>query len=215
VLKIAFWRNKMQYIDLRESLKDFTVFSLSDIKVVDRSFHRRRLNEWQEKGYIKKIIKGYYIFSDIDLDESVLFEIANRIYPPSYISLEMALSHYHLIPESVYGITSVSTRRTYRFKTPIAEFSYRTIKPSFFFGYKLAGYNHKVFKMAGIEKAILDYLYLNPDLRTDEDFQSLRIDKDMFFEQVSEERLNEFLKLFAQNTLTKRIHTLWRFLKNA
>jgi len=44
----------MQYLKLREFLKDFTVFSLTDIKRVDSHFHRRGLNEWQEKGYIKK-----------------------------------------------------------------------------------------------------------------------------------------------------------------
>ena len=136
----------MQYIELKESLKEFTIFSLADIERIDSNFYRRRLNEWQDKGYIKKIIKGYYIFSDLELSENILFEIANRIYSPSYISFEMALSYYHLIPESVYGITSASTRRTYKFKTPIAEFSYRTIKHNLFFGYNLINYGHKCFK---------------------------------------------------------------------
>jgi predicted transcriptional regulator of viral defense system len=122
----------MRYIDLENLFKDFTIFSLSDIRRIDASFHRRRLNEWQDRGYIKKIIRGYYISSDLEIDEHVLFEIANRIYRPSYISLETALSYYHLIPESVYGISSASTRRTYTFKTPIGEFSYKTIKPQLF-----------------------------------------------------------------------------------
>lgn len=202
----------MQYLELRESLKDFTVFSLADIRRIDNSFHRRRLSEWQEKGYIKKLIKGFYIFSDLGLNEHVLFEIANRIYTPSYISLEMALSYYHLIPESVYGITSVSTRRTYQFKTPIAEFSYRTVNPRLFFGYELVKRNKKVFKVAVAEKAILDYFYLNPRLRTARDFGSLRIDRDMFFEQVSEERTHHFLDLIAQKELAKRVRAFWGFL---
>ena len=95
----------MQYIELKNGLKDFTVFSVSEIRKIDPHFHRRRLNEWQDKGYIKKIIRGYYIFSDLKLSEEVLFEMANRIYAPSYVSFEMAISYYHLIPESVYGIT--------------------------------------------------------------------------------------------------------------
>src|SRR3989338_7420397 len=109
----------MQYTELKQALKDFTVFSLADIKSLGVIFYRRRLNEWQDKGYIKKLIRGYYIFSDLELNENVLFEIANRIYDPSYVSLEAALSYYGLIPESVYGISSVSTRRTYKFKTPV------------------------------------------------------------------------------------------------
>lgn len=205
----------MKYIELKELLKDFTVFSLNDIKRVDDSFYRSRLNEWQKKGYIKKIVKGYYIFSDLEISENVLYEIANRIYAPSYVSLEIALSYYNLIPESVYGITSVSTRKTYKFKTPIAEFSYRKIKPELFFGYELVTYNGKVYKIASIEKTILDYFYLNPHLNTKNDFVGIRIDKNSFFEQVKKERLFHFLKLFSQKSLTKRINLFWEFLKNA
>jgi len=78
VLKIALLRNKMKYLDFKEALKDFTVFSFDEIKKIDSRFHRRRLNDWQEKGYIKKIIKGYYIFSDLKINEHILFEIAIR-----------------------------------------------------------------------------------------------------------------------------------------
>lgn len=205
----------MRYLELKESLKDFTVFSLQDIRAIDQGFHRRRLNEWQEKGYIRKIIKGYYIFSDLELNESRLFEIANRIYAPSYVSLEMALSHYHLIPEGVYGITSVTTRKTYRFRTEVAEFFYRTLKPALFFGFEIVGYDGKTFKMATFEKAILDFLYLTPHLKAEEDFLSLRLDKDTFFEQVSEEKMNGCLERFASEALARRARALWRFMENA
>src|SRR4030043_614617 len=112
----------MNYLNLRGSLKNFSVFSLRDILRGEPGFHRRRLNEWQAKGYIRKVIKGFYIFSDLPLDELVLFEIANRVYKPSYVSLESALAYYQLIPESVFGVTSVSTRRTYRFAPGFADF---------------------------------------------------------------------------------------------
>jgi len=203
----------MQYIELKESLKEFTIFSLADIERIDSNFYRRRLNEWQDKGYIKKIIKGYYIFSDLELSENILFEIANRIYSPSYISFEMALSYYHLIPESVYGITSASTRRTYKFKTPIAEFSYRTIKHNLFFGYNLINYGHKCFKIASIEKAILDYFYINPDIKEDSDFAGIRINKDIFLKQVNKKKLYKFLEKFAQKTLAKRIKCFLEYIK--
>jgi len=113
-----------------------------------------------KKGYIKKIIKGYYIFSDSELNDNVLFEIANRIYVPSYISYEMALSYYNLIPESVYDITSVSTRRTYNFNTLIASFSYRTIKPCLFFGYNIVNYNNKIkyLRLYLIQNLAINYL---------------------------------------------------------
>ena len=202
----------MQYIEFKKALKDFTIFSFNDIKTIDKNFFRIRLNEWQDKGYIKKIVKGYYIFSDLELNENVLFEIANRIYSPSYISFEIALSYYHLIPESVYGMTSASTRRTYKFKTPIAEFAYRTIKPEFFFGYNLIEYNNKSFKIASMEKAILDYFYLNPKIEKESDFVSLRINRDVFLKQIDKEKFNKFLNKFAKKTLTRRINYFLEFL---
>jgi len=215
VLKIALWRNKMQYVKLKDSLKDFTIFSLNDIRKIDKNFHRRRLNEWQNKDYIKKIIRSYYIFSDLALNENLLFEIANRICNPSYISLETALSYYHLIPESIYGITSVSTRKTYKFKTSIGNFIYRKIKPNLFFGYNIASYKDKHFKIASVEKAILDYFYLNPHIKTEVDFASLRINKESFLMQAKQKKFYQFVKQFGQKTLIKRIDFFLRFMKNA
>jgi len=205
----------MNYIKLKNFLKDYTIFSLNDIKMIDSSFYRRRLNEWKDKVYIKKIIRGYYIFSDLEINEYVLFEIANKIYNPSYISSEMALSYYHFIPESVYGITSVSTRRTYSFKTPIAEFIYKTVKPQLFFGYNLIKYNNKYIKIASLEKAILDYFYLHSDIKGENDFASLRLNKEIFLKEFNEEKLNKFLERFAQKSLTKRIESFGEFMKNA
>ena len=142
----------MDYILFKKSLADFPIFSIPDIKAVDAGFDRRRLTEWQHKGYIQKIIKGHYLFSDYDLDENGLFRIANRIYKPSYISFETALAYYHLIPESVYTVTSVSTRRTYRFETPIASYAYRTVHRRLFFGYSISDH----IRIATMEKALLD-----------------------------------------------------------
>ncbi len=206
----------MQYIEFKEKLKDFTIFSLNDIRRIDNRFFRTRLSEWQNKGFIKKVIKGYYIFSDLELDENVFFEIANRIYNPSYISFETALSWHGLIPESVYGITSLSTRRTYKFKTSIAEFTYRKLKPQLFFGYDLVEYRkEKCFKMACVEKAILDYFYINTFIREEDDFAGLRINKDVFFEKFNKKRLSNFIETFGQKRLSNRIKSFLEFVKNA
>ena len=205
----------MKFLELKSELKDFTIFSLNEIKNIEPGFYRRRLNEWQDKGYIKKVVREYYIFSDLKLSEEILFKIANRVYSPSYVSLESALSYYHLIPESVYGITSISTRKTYHFRTSIGEFIYRSLKPSLFFGYDLIKFHEKYSKMASIEKALLDYFYLNPDIETEQDFESLRINKEMFFEKMNEEKLMNFLEKFNQKKLTGRINHFWSYIKNA
>jgi predicted transcriptional regulator of viral defense system len=204
-------RNKMNFVSFKNSLRDFPVFSMADIRAVHHNFDRRRLSEWQKKDYIQKIIKGYYIFSDVDIDESTLSVIANKIYKPSYISFETAMSHYQLIPESIYMITSASTRRTYRFEAPFARFSYRTIKPALFFGYSILPGG---IKMAFMEKAILDYLYLNPSIRTDGDFSTLRINREEMLNRIKKERLTEYVLRFNQKRLSKRVEHFISWLGN-
>ena len=202
----------MNYLKFKEALNGFTVFSINEIKKIDNNFHRRRLNDWQDKGYIKKVIRGYYIFSDLALNENVLFEIANKIHSPAYVSLEMALAYYRLIPESVYGITSVSTRKTCKYFTQIGEFSFRKIKPALFFGYNIVGYNGKSYKIASIEKAILDYFYFNPHIQ---EFDSLRINAESFWEQLNEQTLYTYLEKFSQKRLSRTMNQFLEYMKNA
>jgi predicted transcriptional regulator of viral defense system len=195
----------MNFTQFKDTLKDFTIFSFSDIRLIDPHFHRRRLVEWQEKGYIKKIAKGHYVFSDLTIDENILFEIANRLYGPSYVSLESALSYYQIIPETVYGITSVSTRRTYSFSTPCGEFHYRTIKPSFFFGYEIMIFDSKSFKIADLEKVLIDFFYLHPNLKSESDIISLRFNTEIFIEKINHRKLQKYLRKFSKTALSDRI----------
>ncbi len=202
--KRIYWKY-MQYLEFREKLKNFLVFSLNDIRKIDASFHRQRLNEWQDKGYIKKVINEYYVFADLEINEQALFVIANKIYDPSYVSLEMALSYRGLIPEGVYGITSVTSRKTQIFDSKLARFSYRKIKSELMFGYELIKYQNHTFKLAGIEKAILDFFYFNPRIQTEKEMEELRFNKDMFHEKADEKKMTEYLALFKNRSLEKRI----------
>ena len=202
----------MNFIQFKDALKDFTIFSFNDIRLIDPHFHRRRLIEWQEKGYIRKVVKGRYIFSDLKIDENILFEIANRIYDPSYVSLESALSYYQLIPEAVYGITSVSTRRTYSFQTTLGEFTYKTIRPALFYGYKIMTFDSKVFKIASMEKAILDFFYLHPHLKYECDFISLRFNAEVFVQICNRKRMQGYLRKFAKKALSERISIFLEFM---
>lgn len=205
----------MRYIELKQKLAGFVVFSISDIRKIDPAFHEQRLSEWQKKGYVKKVINKYYLFADLEIDESVLFIIANKIYDPSYISFEMALSYYDLIPETVYQITSASSRKTQTFKTDIASFSYRKIKPELMFGYTLQKFGSHNFKIAGPEKAVLDFFYLNSRLKSESDFEELRINADEFRKQVNIGKLKKYLKFFGNKSLEKRIHHFLAFISYA
>lgn len=205
----------MTFLELQHALKDFTVFSLSDIHSIEPGFYRTRLNEWQDKGYIRKVLRRYYIFTDQAIDEHILFTIANKIYSPSYISLESALSYYHLIPESVYAITSVSTLLTRSFKTSIAHFKYNMTKPEIFFGYILKADNNRHVKIACPEKAVLDYLYINPSIKSKDDFSEMRINTEMFKKQINIQKLDELAEKIGQKALLIRLKTLKEYTRNA
>ncbi len=205
----------MRYNEFREALKLYTVFSVNDIRKVESRFHVRRLVEWQDKGYIKKIMRGYYVFADLELDENVLFEIANRVYSPSYISFEMALSYYQMIPESVYGLTSATGRKTMVFNTSIGDLIYHTIRPRLLFGYKLIDYNGRRFKVAEPEKALLDYFYINTSIRSDDDFAGMRIAKEQYLTQVAERRFVAYLNEFRNKSLAKRVKSFMEYMKDA
>lgn len=204
----------MQFQALKEQLKDFQVFSISDIRKIDPKFYPARLSEWQKKGYIKKIRRGYYLFADTPLNEEALFLIANRLYTPSYVSFESALSYYGLIPEGVYSITSASGKKTSSFRTPIAEFTYRRIKPQFLFGYSLQKQGGQAYKIAEIEKAVLDYLYLNPNIVQDADFYEWRFNSQEFLSKANILKLNEYAKAFNNKSLLERLDKLLELIKN-
>lgn len=100
---------------------------------------------------------------------------------------------------------SVSTRRTYAFETPIAKFIYRALKPDLFFGYEIVSYNNKSFKIATIEKAVLDYFYLNPHLASHDDFTSLRFNAETFLNKFRRKKWESFLTKFSNKRLLQRI----------
>ena len=88
------------------------------------------------------------------------FELAQKIYWPSYVSLESALSYHGLIPEAVYSITSVATKRSKEFHTPLGNFSYIKIpSDNFFVEVERKEEQGNYFFIAKPWKAILDYLF--------------------------------------------------------
>lgn len=205
----------MNFISFKSQLQNQIVFTLNDITKIDSKFYRARLNNWQKKGYIRKIIKGYYLFTDTPQEENLAFFTANTIYSPSYISLETALSYHNLIPEGVFTITSVGTQKTMNFETHLAHFSYKSLKKSLFWGYDLIPYNHHVIKMAQIEKALLDYLYLHPDLKNQHDFASLRINREEFKANFDLKKFQKYTLAFDTLSLQKRSQLFLQYIESA
>jgi len=86
-------------------------------------------------------------------------EIANRLYFPSYVSFEYALSHYRIIPESVYTVTSATPKITREFIVQGKSYEYYRIKREAYRGYRSQMKGQTMAFMAEPEKALVDYLY--------------------------------------------------------
>jgi len=202
----------MKFIEFKSLFKDFTLFSTSDIRTIIPDFDDRRLYEWQKKHYIQKIVKGYYRFSDANISEYELFTISNKIYVPSYISLEMGLSYYHLIPESVYGITAVSSNKTKSYNTRIGTFTYRKIKSELFFGIRLVHVNNQNYLIGEMEKVILDFLYLNPNIKTKDQIDALRINHETLSNDLNMDRLMSYSQIYNNLALQNRVKLITNLL---
>lgn len=118
-----------------------------------------KIDELVKQEVLVQLKRGLYIPGtklDIATPEPLL--IANHLYGPSYISLDTALSHWGLIPERVYEISSVTTKNSKLYKTAVGRFSYKNMPlPYYSFGIKQVQLTKKqTVLMASMEKALCD-----------------------------------------------------------
>ena len=209
---IAFRKNIVIFREFETRIKPIPTFNLNDIYKIDPDFHRAQLSDWVSRGYIKPLAGGYYILANMQIDDSLLYMLANLIYEPSYISRESALAYYQVIPESVLGVTCTSSRKTRRFETQWGILSYRSIKSNLMFGYKVIEKNQTIkFKIAKLEKAVLDYLYWNPDLQSEDDLQELRWNQELISSLNDSPLFWKYLKIFNNKTLCQRVKILMEY----
>lgn len=195
----------MRFADFKKPFKENEIIDIRNVVNYFGDIDRRRLYEWQKKDYIRKITNNYYILSDSTIDDTLLKVIANRIYAPSYIGLESALSYYALIPEAVFKTISITTRKTKSLRTDIAFFDFRTIHRGFFWGYTLKNRNDHPFLISDPEKTILDYLYFNPHLATEADFMELRLNGEEIRRLIDIPKLKAYLTLFTNRRVNKAV----------
>ncbi|MDO8482388.1 MAG: type IV toxin-antitoxin system AbiEi family antitoxin domain-containing protein [bacterium] len=114
------------------------------------------LHRYAKNGFIIRLKRGLYTLTDAHLPD---LYIANKLYEPSYVSLSFALSYHRVIPETVYEITSVTTKAPRRFETSGKLFSYRRLKENVFTGYVTTHQRGLTFLIAEPEKAFVDATY--------------------------------------------------------
>jgi predicted transcriptional regulator of viral defense system len=155
----------MNFRAFKEKVKEYPLFSSDLLEMISRSPQslRNQICRWEKKGLITSLRRGLYtlVSGERAVGLSNYF-LANNLYSPSYVSLESALSYYHLIPEKITATTSISPQKTKTFTNDLGTFIFRHLKKELFFGFheEKDEFGFKYF-LADPEKALLDYLYLN------------------------------------------------------
>jgi predicted transcriptional regulator of viral defense system len=130
-----------------------------------------------QSGALTRLKKGLYIQKGNFSREL----IANRLYGPSYVSLEAALSYYGIIPERVYMVRSMTVKRAKRYDTPYGRFEYVHAKPSYFsLGIRQQTTGGVSFLIASPEKALCDMIAFISGLR----IQSLKAMREFLEEDL-------------------------------
>lgn len=131
------------------------------------------------------------------------YAIANRIYEPSYISFDSALSFYGIIPETIYTVTSATTKATREFKINNINFTYSRIKKPVYTGYRLIKYLNDTVLIAEPGKALADYLYFIDLKKRHLSYERLNLNS------VRKHKLIRFAKLFNRPGMLKLIEQIY------
>ncbi len=203
----------MNFLKFKEAMAPLVAFSVNQVFTVFPDFEHSNLSRWLIKGYLVRLRRGWLTFPEFGKNIDFLRLMANKIYKPSYLSLQYALAFYGLIPEAVVQFTSVTALKTATFSNDFGHFSYQKVKNSLMFGYKPYIISHplaggQAFMLATPEKAILDFLYLNPYYNSKAELAELRFDEGFMVDALDKERLGEFLERFKNLALNKRVKEL-------
>lgn len=196
----------MDYIKLSSVLRKNKshIFTLGDIrnlfpeekeKTIKNNFIR-----WVSKGYCVRLKRNLYEFVEQGREVKIPdLYVANRLYEPSYVSLETALSFYSIIPDVAAGVTSVTTRPTRTFRNKYGSFFYRSCKSDAFTGYGPMSYDGFKLHIADKEKALVDFMYyrLRPNFPLD--FREERFNKNILT-KINWEKVFHYATLFNKKT---------------
>jgi len=198
----------MKFDELRLKIKEIGIFSFEDVfkwfPNSNRQTVKNQLKNWTAKGYLLRMRKNLYFLKEAELKDE--FILANRLYEPSYVSLESALNYYGFIPDIPFAVTSVTIKKTQKFKNQFGVFNYRTLKPELFFGWKeiKVGEDH-FYRIAKPEKALFDFLYLNQNSFGENFPQEERFSFSKDFNWVEFKKYSQLIKTKNFKNLVKKI----------
>lgn len=189
---------KIQQKLLEKGIGIFTALEFRRLTGLSYIAGQRILERYTRKGMFHRLKKGFYVFT---LARIPAWLIANRLVRPSYISYESALSYYGIIPETVYSITSATTKKPAEIEVEEKSFVYHSMKRNVFTGYLPLEMEGQTVFVAEPEKALCDYLYL-VFLRKKELNERLNIKK------ISSVKLIKYASLFKPKVFIKWVRNV-------
>ncbi len=135
----------------------FTPLEFQTIFNLDKGQTKHFLGVFVKQNFLIRLKRGLYMLTNANISEQ---EIANRLYQPSYLSLEYVLHQKGELPEAPYEITSVTTKPTRKFEVSGKVFSYTTVQKSQYGGYLVEKVNDRPILTASVSKAKQEYEYL-------------------------------------------------------
>ncbi len=143
---------KLEYFNL-DTLRNF-------VDLEGTSLYKFVMRKVEQKKFIY-IKKGLYTTAEYlkNTDKFLFAErIANIIKVPSYISMEYMLDKYSILSESVFIITSITTKKTNNYNNDFGRYYYRNIDDSLFEGFFLDNGIYYATKA----KSLFDFFYFKP-----------------------------------------------------
>ncbi|EKE28130.1 MAG: hypothetical protein ACD_3C00093G0001 [uncultured bacterium (gcode 4)] len=178
ILKLSQSKNTIYTFDeLRE------IFWTKNIQVL-----KNKLNYYTKVWILERIVKWVYALKNKEINR---FELANKIYSPSYISFFSALYHYWVIfqyEEDVY----LAYKKTDTRKTPILNIRLKSLKKDILLNPNWI-INNWIYSIASAERAFLDTIYLYPNMHFDNLWA------------LNQDKILELLKIYNSKTMEKRI----------
>jgi len=173
------------------------IISIEDIAKVlsiNKDSAKVTANRYVKNRSLLRIKKDFYITTNKyeSLNEKELFQMANAIQVPSYISLTSALAYYNLSTQQLRGmIESITTKKTNSVKVKEICFNFILIKKNLYTGFIQ---EDDIF-IALPEKALADIVYLSSLGRYSCDFDAID------FNKLNKNKVTEYIRLTNQRTI--------------
>lgn len=168
-----------------------------------------QLSRWVRAGHIIQLRRGLYIFAPhFQKVACPQYYLAAILQSPSYISMEKALGYHGLIPEAVFPVTSVTTKRPGTYETVLGRFEYSHVQARHFWGYVAVGHQGQAGFMAYPEKALLDLVYLRSPRLSSGYLDELRLQN---LEKIDPVRLLEYGRRFNKPGMLRAAETMAQY----